>query len=145
MVRVSAVPPTLIPSGSSAASRSARGAAPPSRPSAGTVTCITRRRAVRPDNDPPFRSASPVASVRAALAGLTGVGLGALRVLADEVAGGARDDIEIICEIARRLGADWGKPSAEELWNELRTLSPMHAGMSYRCTSTRRSGPGSRS
>ncbi len=45
---------------------------------------------------------------------------------------GARDDIEIICEIARRLGARWGKPSAEDLWNELRTLSPMHAGMSYR-------------
>ena len=45
---------------------------------------------------------------------------------------GARDDIEIICEIARRLGVDWGKPTAEDLWNELRTLSPMHAGMSYR-------------
>jgi predicted molibdopterin-dependent oxidoreductase YjgC len=45
---------------------------------------------------------------------------------------GARDDIEIICAIARRLGTDWGNPSAEELWNELRTLSPMHAGMSYR-------------
>jgi len=44
---------------------------------------------------------------------------------------GARDDIEIICEIARRLGADWGDPSAEDLWNELRALSPMHAGMSY--------------
>jgi predicted molibdopterin-dependent oxidoreductase YjgC len=45
---------------------------------------------------------------------------------------GARDDIEIICDIARRLGTDWGHPSAEEVWNELRTLSPMHAGMSYR-------------
>jgi predicted molibdopterin-dependent oxidoreductase YjgC len=45
---------------------------------------------------------------------------------------GARDDIEIICEIARRLGTDWGHPSAEEVWDELRTLSPMHAGMSYR-------------
>ena len=45
---------------------------------------------------------------------------------------GARDDIEIICEIARRLGTDWGHPSAEEVWNELRALSPMHAGMSYR-------------
>jgi len=45
---------------------------------------------------------------------------------------GARDDIEIIGEIARRLGSDWGQPSAEDLWNELRTLSPMHAGMSYR-------------
>ena len=44
---------------------------------------------------------------------------------------GARDDIEIICEIARRLGTDWGNPSAEDAWNELRTLSPMHAGMSY--------------
>jgi formate dehydrogenase major subunit len=45
---------------------------------------------------------------------------------------GARDDIEIICELARRLGTDWGRPAAEDLWNELRTLSPMHAGMSYR-------------
>ncbi len=44
---------------------------------------------------------------------------------------GVRDDIEIIGEIARRLGTDWGQPTAEELWNELRTLSPMHAGMSY--------------
>jgi predicted molibdopterin-dependent oxidoreductase YjgC len=44
---------------------------------------------------------------------------------------GARDDIEIICELARRLGADWGHPSAEDVWNELRALSPMHAGMSY--------------
>jgi predicted molibdopterin-dependent oxidoreductase YjgC len=45
---------------------------------------------------------------------------------------GARDDIEIICEIAGRLGGGWGHPTAEDLWNELRTLSPMHAGMSYR-------------
>ncbi len=45
---------------------------------------------------------------------------------------GARDDIEIFCEIARRLGAEWGHPSAEEIWNELRSLSPMHAGMTYR-------------
>ncbi len=44
---------------------------------------------------------------------------------------GARDDIEIICDIARRLGLDWGHPSAEEVWDELRTLSPMHAGMTY--------------
>jgi predicted molibdopterin-dependent oxidoreductase YjgC len=44
---------------------------------------------------------------------------------------GARDDIEIIGEIARRLGTDWGQPTAEDLWNELRALSPMHAGMSY--------------
>jgi predicted molibdopterin-dependent oxidoreductase YjgC len=45
---------------------------------------------------------------------------------------GVRDDIEIICDIARRLGTDWGSPTPEDLWNELRTLSPMHTGMSYR-------------
>ena len=44
---------------------------------------------------------------------------------------GARDDIEIMSQIARRMGTDWGHPSAEEVWNELRTVSPMHAGMSY--------------
>jgi len=44
---------------------------------------------------------------------------------------GARDDIEVLCELARRLGHDWGQPSAEDLWNEVRRLSPMHAGMSY--------------
>jgi predicted molibdopterin-dependent oxidoreductase YjgC len=46
--------------------------------------------------------------------------------------GEARDDIAIVCDIARRLGHDWGRPSAETVWNELRSLSPMHAGMSYR-------------
>ena len=45
--------------------------------------------------------------------------------------GEARDDIWIIAELARRLGYDWGSPSAEEAWNELRSLSPMHGGMSY--------------
>jgi len=44
---------------------------------------------------------------------------------------GARDDMEIVCELARRMGHDWGHPSAEDVWNELRMLSPMHAGMSY--------------
>jgi len=44
---------------------------------------------------------------------------------------GARDDMEIVCELARRLGHDWGQPGAEEVWNEVRRLSPMHAGMSY--------------
>lgn len=45
--------------------------------------------------------------------------------------GGARDDIEIIGELARRLGADWGNPSPEELWDELRSLSLLHRGMSW--------------
>jgi len=44
---------------------------------------------------------------------------------------GARDDLEIIAELARRLGHDWGHPSAEEIWDECRSLSPMHTGMRY--------------
>ena len=45
--------------------------------------------------------------------------------------GQARDDIEIVCEIARRMGYDMRYESAEDVWNELRSLSPMHAGMTY--------------
>jgi formate dehydrogenase major subunit len=45
--------------------------------------------------------------------------------------GDARDDIWIIAELARRLGFDWGDPSPEGAWEELRSLSPMHRGMSY--------------
>jgi len=45
--------------------------------------------------------------------------------------GEARDDIEIVYELGRRLGHDLGSPRAEDVWNELRSLSPMHAGMSY--------------
>jgi formate dehydrogenase major subunit len=44
---------------------------------------------------------------------------------------GARDDIEIVYELGRRLGHDLGSPRAEDVWNECRSLSPMHAGMSY--------------
>jgi formate dehydrogenase major subunit len=44
---------------------------------------------------------------------------------------GARDDIEIIGELARRLGAPWRYETAEELWDECRSLSPMHTGISY--------------
>ena len=44
---------------------------------------------------------------------------------------GARDDIDIICDLARRLGSDWGHPTAEQVWDECRGLSPMHAGMAY--------------
>ena len=45
--------------------------------------------------------------------------------------GEARDDMWILAELARRLGHDWGQPTAEEVWDELRSLSPMHRGMSY--------------
>ena len=44
---------------------------------------------------------------------------------------GVRDDVEILADLARRLGRDLGNPTAEELWDELRSLSPVHAGMSY--------------
>jgi predicted molibdopterin-dependent oxidoreductase YjgC len=45
---------------------------------------------------------------------------------------GIRDDVEILYEIARRMGCDWGRPDAESIWDEVRALSPMHGGMSYR-------------
>ncbi len=44
---------------------------------------------------------------------------------------GARDDLELISEMATRLGCDWGRPTAEQVWDECRSLSPMHGGMSY--------------
>jgi predicted molibdopterin-dependent oxidoreductase YjgC len=45
---------------------------------------------------------------------------------------GVRDDLEILYDLARRFGHDWGTPNAERIWDELRQLSPMHAGMSYK-------------
>ena len=45
--------------------------------------------------------------------------------------GQARDDLAIIFDIARGLGHDWGEPSAEAVWEEVRRLSPVHRGMSY--------------
>jgi formate dehydrogenase major subunit len=45
---------------------------------------------------------------------------------------GARDDVAILCDIAGRLGHDWRYGSAEEVWDELRSLSPLHRGMSWR-------------
>jgi formate dehydrogenase major subunit len=49
-----------------------------------------------------------------------------------EPPGEARDDLWIIEDIASRMGADWGWRTAEDAWNELRKLSPVHAGMSYK-------------
>jgi predicted molibdopterin-dependent oxidoreductase YjgC len=48
-----------------------------------------------------------------------------------EPPGNARDDTWITAEIAKRLGHDWGHPTAEEIWNEVRRLAPIFAGMSY--------------
>jgi predicted molibdopterin-dependent oxidoreductase YjgC len=46
--------------------------------------------------------------------------------------GEARDDLEIIYELARRMGFDWGEATAERTWDEVRSLSPVHAGMTYK-------------
>jgi formate dehydrogenase major subunit len=48
-----------------------------------------------------------------------------------EAPSGARDDLAIIFELANRIGASWGAPDPETVWNEVRSLSPVHAGMSY--------------
>jgi predicted molibdopterin-dependent oxidoreductase YjgC len=48
-----------------------------------------------------------------------------------EPPGQARDDIAILCDLARRMGTDLGQPTARELWDELRGLSSWHRGMSY--------------
>ncbi|WP_405609456.1 molybdopterin oxidoreductase family protein [Streptomyces sp. NBC_01508] len=45
--------------------------------------------------------------------------------------GEAREDIDIICELAERLGHPWKFADAETVWNELRALSPDHFGMTY--------------
>jgi predicted molibdopterin-dependent oxidoreductase YjgC len=43
----------------------------------------------------------------------------------------ARDDIWIIHEVAKRMGHDFGDPTPEKAWNEMRALAPMFTGMSY--------------
>ncbi|MBV8584421.1 MAG: molybdopterin-dependent oxidoreductase, partial [Candidatus Eremiobacteraeota bacterium] len=45
--------------------------------------------------------------------------------------GSAHDDSGILYALAKRLGFDWGEPVAERIWDECRSLSPWHAGMSY--------------
>jgi predicted molibdopterin-dependent oxidoreductase YjgC len=49
-----------------------------------------------------------------------------------EPPGEARDEIWIMSQLAKRLGQDWGSPTAEDVWNEVRSLSPQLAGMSYK-------------
>jgi formate dehydrogenase major subunit len=45
---------------------------------------------------------------------------------------GAKDELWILSELARRLGADFGQPTAESVWNEFRAVAPHFAGgMSY--------------
>jgi predicted molibdopterin-dependent oxidoreductase YjgC len=45
--------------------------------------------------------------------------------------GDARDDIWILAQLATRLGHGWGDVTSLEAWEELRSLSPMHRGMSW--------------
>ncbi len=47
-------------------------------------------------------------------------------------ADGARDELWIITQIARRMGYDWPDVTAEQVWDEFRSLAPHFAGgMSY--------------
>jgi predicted molibdopterin-dependent oxidoreductase YjgC len=46
--------------------------------------------------------------------------------------GEARDDIAILQALAGRMGHAWSYACAEDVWNEVRRLSPRHRGMSYR-------------
>jgi predicted molibdopterin-dependent oxidoreductase YjgC len=45
--------------------------------------------------------------------------------------GNAKDDVWIINQVALRLKDDWVALEPQGAWDELRTLSPMHAGMSW--------------
>jgi formate dehydrogenase major subunit len=45
--------------------------------------------------------------------------------------GEAWHDVDIMCALAQRMGVELGPSKPEELWNELRSLSPLHAGMSW--------------
>jgi formate dehydrogenase major subunit len=46
--------------------------------------------------------------------------------------GQARDDIRILLDVAGRLGHHWHYDTHEDVWDELRSLSPLHAGMSWK-------------
>ena len=45
--------------------------------------------------------------------------------------GDARTDLDIVVALAGRFGHDWSGLTAQAAWDELRQVSPMHAGMSY--------------
>ena len=45
--------------------------------------------------------------------------------------GNARPDIEILYEVARHLGDDWGPADPESTWNEFADLSPKFTGIRY--------------
>ena len=45
--------------------------------------------------------------------------------------GDAREDLWILNEVARSLGADWGDPDPEAFWNEFADISPRFFGIRY--------------
>ncbi|QFZ73426.1 molybdopterin-dependent oxidoreductase [Streptomyces fagopyri] len=45
--------------------------------------------------------------------------------------GEAREDIDILRDLAARLGHEWKYTGSEAVWDELRSLSPDHYGMTY--------------
>ncbi|BAS26455.1 formate dehydrogenase subunit alpha [Limnochorda pilosa] len=49
-----------------------------------------------------------------------------------EPPGEARDDLWILRAVANRMGIGWSYPNAGAVWDEVRQLSPLHRGMSYR-------------
>src|SRR5207245_1138830 len=55
-----------------------------------------------------------------------------VRAKADAKQGAARRELGIRGRIAARLGHDWRNPGAEQVWDEVRSLAPIFAGMSYR-------------
>ena len=110
-------PPAAARSSTSWSSRTSSSRRPPSSP---TSCSRRRRRGARPRARSPTRERR-VQRVRKAL----------------DPPGEARDDIWILAELARRLGHDWGEPTAEQVWDELRSLSPMHARHALRRGSRR--------
>lgn len=44
---------------------------------------------------------------------------------------GAKDDLEIVALMAQALGCKWPVPTAEQVWDELRSVSGAHFGMTY--------------
>ncbi len=46
-------------------------------------------------------------------------------------AGDSRDDWWILSEIANRMGASWNYAKAEDIFDEIRTVTPSYAGMTY--------------
>jgi predicted molibdopterin-dependent oxidoreductase YjgC len=49
-----------------------------------------------------------------------------------EPPGSAKDDVEIMRLVAERMGYHWPIQNAEQVWDDLRAISPAHHGMSYR-------------